>query len=81
MRLKQHFYRLSFPLAWRTALETVKAKYKTAIVTGGSSGIGLAIARRLNAEGYRLGLIARGQERLQLAANTISNDVCWYQAN
>ena len=34
---------------------------KTAIVTGASRGIGLAIARALDAEGVRLGLLSRSQ--------------------
>jgi 3-oxoacyl-[acyl-carrier protein] reductase len=40
---------------------------QTALVTGGSSGIGLAIARALRREGYELTLAARKLERLQAA--------------
>ena len=40
----------------------------TFIVTGGSSGIGLAIAWQLAAEGHDLVLVARGQEGLDAAA-------------
>jgi len=40
----------------------------SALVTGGSSGIGLAIARMLRDEGYRLTLAARKPERLEAAA-------------
>ncbi|UUU26350.1 SDR family oxidoreductase [Streptomyces sp. DSM 40750] len=42
------------------------------IVTGGSSGIGLATARLLAARGARLSLIARGAERLEAAAKEVS---------
>lgn len=40
----------------------------SALVTGGSSGIGLAIARMLRSEGYGLTLAARTVERLESAA-------------
>jgi 3-oxoacyl-[acyl-carrier protein] reductase len=40
----------------------------SALVTGGSSGIGLAIARMLRAEGYSLTLASRKVERLEEAA-------------
>ena len=40
-------------------------------ITGGSSGIGLATAKRCAAEGAQVVLLARGQEQLQVAAATI----------
>lgn len=40
---------------------------KRAVITGGSRGIGLAIAKGLAAEGCAVGLIARGMEGLQRA--------------
>ena len=41
---------------------------KTAIVTGGGSGIGLGISRRLAAEGMRVFLCGRREEVLKEAA-------------
>jgi NAD(P)-dependent dehydrogenase (short-subunit alcohol dehydrogenase family) len=43
----------------------------SALVTGGSSGIGLAIARMLHEEGYALTLAARQVERLEAAAREL----------
>lgn len=47
-------------------------KGKVAAVTGGSVGIGLAIAHGLAAEGVHLALCARNAERLQQVAQAIS---------
>jgi NAD(P)-dependent dehydrogenase (short-subunit alcohol dehydrogenase family) len=44
---------------------------KAALVTGGSSGIGFAIARMLRGEGYGLTLAARTRERLDRAADEL----------
>lgn len=44
----------------------------SALVTGGSSGIGLAIADMLSAEGYALTLAARTVERLESAAGRLA---------
>ncbi len=44
----------------------------SALVTGGSSGIGLAIAAMLRDEGYALTLAARKLERLEAAGETVS---------
>jgi NAD(P)-dependent dehydrogenase (short-subunit alcohol dehydrogenase family) len=47
---------------------------KTAVVTGGSSGIGLATAKRLRAEGARVAISARDSGRLADAAAAIGDD-------
>lgn len=46
-----------------------------AVVTGGSSGIGLAVARRLARDGHPVALIARRPEGLAEAAATIRREV------
>jgi 2,4-dienoyl-CoA reductase (NADPH2) len=47
----------------------------TYIVTGGSQGIGLAIAKRLAAEGHDLVLVARRREPLEAAARELPTSV------
>ncbi len=47
-------------------------KEKTAVITGASVGIGLAIAEGLAAEGANLVLAARGGERLEAEAARIA---------
>jgi len=49
-------------------------KGRTAVITGGSKGIGRAIATRLAAEGVNLVLIARGREQLEATAAKIHQD-------
>jgi 3-oxoacyl-[acyl-carrier protein] reductase len=49
-------------------------KGRVAAVTGGSKGIGKAIARALAAEGVDLLLLARGQEQLDKAADEIRKE-------
>jgi NAD(P)-dependent dehydrogenase (short-subunit alcohol dehydrogenase family) len=44
---------------------------KSALITGGSSGIGLAIARALRKDGYELTLVARRPEPLEEAAGEL----------
>jgi short-subunit dehydrogenase len=46
-----------------------------AVITGGSSGIGLAVARLLVGRGYRIVLAARDPERLRTAVAALGSDV------
>jgi short-subunit dehydrogenase len=51
--------------------ETVGVEGAVAVLTGGSSGIGAAVARRLADRGWRCVLLARGEERLRAVADEI----------
>jgi len=50
----------------------ILAAVKSALVTGGSSGLGLALARMLHADGYELTLVARRPEPLDEAARELN---------
>ncbi len=47
---------------------------RAALVTGGSSGIGLAIARALGEDGYGVTISARRPEKLETAAESLRSD-------
>ena len=47
---------------------------RVAVLTGGSSGIGAAIARRLAAGGWHCVLLARGEERLREVADEVGGE-------
>ena len=47
---------------------------RAALVTGGSSGIGLAIARALGQDGYGITLSARRPDKLQAAADELAGE-------
>jgi NAD(P)-dependent dehydrogenase (short-subunit alcohol dehydrogenase family) len=50
----------------------LKLKGKTAIVTGGSAGIGLAIVQALVAEGVTVSVPGRSKEKLDKALSELS---------
>jgi NAD(P)-dependent dehydrogenase (short-subunit alcohol dehydrogenase family) len=54
---------------------------KVALVTGGNSGIGLATAKALAAEGARVVITGRDEETLQKAAREIGNDTLAVRAD
>ena len=49
----------------------MKKQYQLALVTGGSSGIGLALAKALAKEGVNIGLLARDEARLAQAKEAV----------
>lgn len=49
---------------------------QTALITGGSSGLGLGIARCMAASGARTILVGRSEERLQEACRSIGDNAC-----
>jgi NADP-dependent 3-hydroxy acid dehydrogenase YdfG len=56
---------------------------KTALVTGGGSGIGLAVARQLLAEGARVAIAGRSEDKLRAAATSLraGDRVIWHAAD
>jgi NAD(P)-dependent dehydrogenase (short-subunit alcohol dehydrogenase family) len=54
---------------------------KTALVTGGSSGIGLAAAKMLRENGARVAITGRSAEKLQAAKAELGNDILAIQAD
>lgn len=51
------------------------------LITGGSQGIGLAIAKELYAKGHELFLVARDEDRLQKAVASFPGDVSGFSSD
>ncbi|GAB5518223.1 MAG: SDR family oxidoreductase [Rhodothermales bacterium] len=54
---------------------------KVAVITGGNSGIGLATAKRFAAEGAKVAIFGRNQERLDAAASEIGEGTLTVQGD
>src|SRR5450755_3294488 len=52
----------------------VTMKDRVAVVTGGSKGIGLAVARRFAESGARVAIVARGAEDLAAARASLAKE-------
>ena len=52
----------------------VTMKDRVAIVTGGSKGIGFAVARRFAESGARVAIVARGEKDLAAARTALAKD-------
>jgi NAD(P)-dependent dehydrogenase (short-subunit alcohol dehydrogenase family) len=59
----------------------MRLKNKTALITGGNSGIGLATARLFVAEGAKVAITGRNQTTLDAAAKELGNSVLAIQAD
>src|SRR5579864_8777032 len=53
----------------------MKLQNKVAVITGGNSGIGLAIAREFQENGSKIVIFGRSQETLERAAKSLSGDL------
>ena len=56
---------------WRLILTTLSTTNKTALITGASSGIGMALAHQFAQDGYQLVLAARGVAKMQALADEL----------
>ncbi len=59
----------------------MRLKDKVAIITGGSSGIGLATAKKFSNEGAHVVLIGRSGDKAEKAAATVGDDTVGFACN
>jgi 3-oxoacyl-[acyl-carrier protein] reductase len=62
------------PEAMATVSEGLELAGQVAIVTGGATGIGFAIAKALGARGARVAILNRNQERARAAVETLAGE-------
>ncbi|MCH2186873.1 SDR family NAD(P)-dependent oxidoreductase, partial [Myxococcota bacterium] len=55
-----------------TALKSTSKTWKTAIISGGGTGLGRSLAILLAKEGYKVGILARSEEPLREVSAEIS---------
>jgi 3-oxoacyl-[acyl-carrier protein] reductase len=60
---------------------SIAAGSQRVLVTGGSRGIGLAVAQALGGDGGRTALVARDEQRLREAARTVAGETTWRAAD
>ena len=58
-----------------------KLANKVAVITGGNSGIGLAIAKQFRAEGARIAIFGRDEKTLKLASEELGSDTVVIQGD
>jgi NADP-dependent 3-hydroxy acid dehydrogenase YdfG len=58
-----------------------KLQGKTALITGGNSGIGLATARLFVAEGARVAIIGRNRTTLEAATKELGKNLLTFEAD
>ena len=58
-----------------------KLEGKVAAITGGNSGLGLAIAKRFKAEGASVAILGRNSETLESAVSDISGDTISFKGD
>jgi NAD(P)-dependent dehydrogenase (short-subunit alcohol dehydrogenase family) len=59
----------------------MKLQGKVAVITGGNSGIGLAIAKRYQHEGAKVAILGRNADTLSLAAEELGNEALVQQGD
>jgi NAD(P)-dependent dehydrogenase (short-subunit alcohol dehydrogenase family) len=59
----------------------MRLKGKTAVIIGGSGGIGLALAQAMDREGARVAIVARNRHKLDQAASALSEQTILHAAD